>query len=199
MVKELPIGWEDDEVMQQLKQQARWLSSQELAKAGASALNRAARSARTTGSREVRKRIRVKARAVKKRIEIQKATPANQEAELRFDYEPIPLSEYGAPRQTKKGVTVTIKKGGGRTLIPQAHIEEQWGDEVVIRKKKGIRTGGESKRVGRTPRRTVLGPSIGSQLEKARPAMDRKSKEVMDKRMKHEIEWRVEKANRVNR
>lgn len=174
-----------------LRKQARWLSSQELAKAGAAALNRAGRAAQTQGSREVRKRLAMKARDVKARMKATRATPGRQRYKIDFDYSPVPLAEYGRPRQTRRGVGVTIRRGK-RVTMANTFISEKLGGQVLIRTM-DTATG---RRVGRGPVRRAYGPSIGSQLEAAKPAMDKRAEEVLDDRLRHEIRWRVERANR---
>ena len=185
------ITLETAEADERQRKLMRWLGPRETAKAGAAAINRAGRAARTVGSREVRKELRVKARDVKDRMSVVRATPSRLEYRIDFDYSQLPLIMYGSPRQTRRGVSVTIKRGGGRTTIPHAFISPQHGGQVVIRTKKADGEG----LVPKTPVRRAYGPSIGSQLDRAEPAMDARAEEVLADRLTHELEWRVEKAN----
>ncbi|HEC91771.1 MAG TPA: hypothetical protein ENI51_02065 [Candidatus Atribacteria bacterium] len=99
------------------------------------ALNRAAKTMFTTGSKEIRKQYNIKAGDVKKAATIKKATRGNFEAALTIIGGPIPF-KYFAPRQIKKGVTVKIKKGSKRTFIKSAFI----GGYLPIRVRK-MKTG----------------------------------------------------------
>ena len=190
--KEQPIVLDTSQVEESIARQARYLSSQELARAGAAALNRAGRAARVAGSKAVRKQIRLRASDVKDRIETERATPGNLRFIVRFDYNPLPLHLFGNPTQTSRGFAVTIKRGGSRTRIPQGFIVDRYGGAAFMRS----RADSGDRLVPRGPLRGLLGPSIGSQLEEARPAMEARATEVLGRRLAHEIGRRVERANR---
>jgi len=96
------------------------------------ALNRAAKSAVVIGSRKIREIYNIKAVDIKKAVKIRKATLRNTEAELQITGEPIPFKYFGA-KQTRKGVTVRIKKTEPRKLIRSAFI----GGYLPIKQKKG--------------------------------------------------------------
>ena len=187
--KGIDIQWDDSEATEQMRRQAKWLSPHELAKAGAAAINRAARTAHTHGARAVRGELALKQSTIKSKIKRSRATPANVEATLDFDYSPIPLKEYGA-RQIARGVSFRVKRSGGRQTMRQWFINNAIGGHAFRRKRSGD---------GRVPRLPIIkgmGPSVGSQLERARPVMDAKVEETIEKRMRHEIDRRVKRANR---
>ena len=190
MADDIHIELDTSEADQRTVNLAKWLSPGQVARAGASALNRALRAGVTEGSRAIRDQLRVKARAVRDRIDTERATPANLVAVINFDYTPLPLKEFGRPYQTRQGVKVTITKGGGRVLIPDSFISPDIGGHVVRRAKEGDGL------VPRTPVHILPGPSIGSQLEDARPRIEARTNEVMQERIAHELEWRAERANR---
>lgn len=190
--KQQPIALDTSQVDEHLRKQAQWLSSQELARGGARALNRAGRAARTAGARAVRQQLRVRARDVRDRIKPKRATPSRLVFVLEFDYRPLPLHLFGNPTQGRLGFAVTIKRGGTRLRIPHGFMVDKYGGASFVRKKADNGEG----LVARGPIRGLLGPSIGSQLEEARPAMEARANEVLEERLRHEVEWRVERANR---
>jgi hypothetical protein len=102
------------------------------------ALNRAIRRAFTESSRKVREVYNVKAKDVKKYTKIRRATGANPSAELRIKGQRLPVMVFGA-RQTAKGVSVRIKKKGGRKLIRSAFIRtlKSGKTSVFRRRQKG--------------------------------------------------------------
>jgi len=122
----------------------RVLASEKINKAVSRSLNRVAKFVFTEGSRKIRQHYNIKARDIKKalivdkrevgKVSIKKASMHNPKAVIEIYGNPIPFKYFGA-RQTKKGVTVKIKKGGRRTLIPHAFL----GGNIAIRVKKGRR------------------------------------------------------------
>ena len=91
------------------------------------ALNRAGDQAATAVSREIRATYNIKARTVAEAIKIRdRARPGRLEFTIRIFSRRIPLIEFSA-RQTRKGVTAQVVKGGGRNLIPRAFIAKMWG------------------------------------------------------------------------
>jgi hypothetical protein len=84
------------------------------------ALNEVADQAKVAASRQIRDvGYKLKISAIKKGIEVKRATPANLRAAVIARGRPIPLIEYSA-RQTSKGVSVSVLNG--RKLIPGAFI-----------------------------------------------------------------------------
>lgn len=122
----------------------RVLASKEINKAVSRSLNRTARFVFTEGSRKIRQHYNIKAGDIKKalvvdkrevgKVSIKKASMHNPKAVIEIYGSPIPFKYFGA-RQTKKGVTVKIKKGGRRTLILHAFL----GGNIAIRVKRGRR------------------------------------------------------------
>lgn len=172
-----------------LTRQAQLLSPHELAKAGAAAINRGLLAARTVGSRAVRENLALAARTVKDKMEMERATPANLEGRIHFDYSPIPLRDYGAT-QLKSGVSFRVTKGGGRSRLDEGFIVDSMGGHVFLR------AGPRDDMVARLPVEMQFGPSVGSQLERVRPAMNARADKVVGQRLEHEVSRRFEKANR---
>ncbi|MDD2765295.1 MAG: phage tail protein [Opitutaceae bacterium] len=84
------------------------------------ALNEVADQAKVASARQIRDvGYKLKISAIKKGIEVKRATLANLRAAVIARGRPIPLIEYSA-RQTSKGVSVSVLNG--RKLIPGAFI-----------------------------------------------------------------------------
>ena len=79
----------------------------------------------TTGRSRVVKRVtgivNLKARDARDVIGTRKATYSTLEGSIRLSRKAIPLINYGA-RQTKKGVSVAVRKGEGRKVIPHTFL-----------------------------------------------------------------------------
>ncbi len=91
-------------------------------KAAARALNRAGDQGITRASREIRRVYNISASRVRSQIKVvQRARLGNLAFVFRVSGKRIALAEF-SPRQTKKGVTIQIKKGGARKLIPHAFL-----------------------------------------------------------------------------
>jgi len=99
-------------------------------KASARALNRAGRAGFTEGSKLIRQKYNLKAKDIKKATKVTRARIDNLKVILDITGGPIPFKYFRA-RQTKKGVTVKIRKGGARTLIRGAFI----GGYIPIKRK----------------------------------------------------------------
>jgi hypothetical protein len=83
----------------------------------------AVRKMKTAASRRIREEKNIKDRAIKKAMVGVRPVGAKSVERMgwgiRFRDINVPLLDYGA-RQTKKGVTVAVNKGGARTLIQSA-------------------------------------------------------------------------------
>jgi len=97
-------------------------------RATASAINRTMEQARTAMSREIRQEFNISAGKVNQSLRITKATLSGGLYRLQAVLESptqrgrsLNLINFAA-RQTSKGVTVKVKKGGARKLIPGAFI-----------------------------------------------------------------------------
>lgn len=105
-------------------------------KAYARALNKSATSVRTDMVGLVRKEYNYKAAAIRKRIEIRRATRADLSASLYSSGRHVNLTDIIGTRKTKKGVSVNVKKSTGRKLIPRAFINQgvKSGKRIVLRR-----------------------------------------------------------------
>jgi len=93
-------------------------------KAGVRALNKTATQSRNYAQKETRKLINVKASKVKEAYKIAKARINHKKplSEISVKYKQIPVIYYNGVRQTKKGITVKMRKDKGRMLFKGAFI-----------------------------------------------------------------------------
>jgi hypothetical protein len=90
---------------------------------------------------------------------------------------PIPLRMH-SPTQLKKGVTVKVRKGQGRTVIPRAFIARQFGGHVYQRETNQ-----------RTPIKKMFGPRPGSYFAELGTAG--KAKAIAQAELPKQIERRI--------
>lgn len=84
-------------------------------------LNRTIRGVRTAASSEFRSEFNAKKRDVDRRLKVRLARGLDTEAALQVTASAMPMVAFGA-RQTKRGVSVRIRKGGGRQRFRHAFI-----------------------------------------------------------------------------
>ena len=156
----------------------------------ARAMNRALEGARTTAVKETRAEYRVSSRDVKATMRVQKATPANLQAEVVSTGKRIPLATFGTrPTQPGTGgpgrppLRVGVKRAGGRKPIEGAFI---------------ARVGRVAVRVGakRYPIRTLYGPAVPQMMgaDKVIARVEEIATQRLDARLDHEIEHALERA-----
>ena len=126
------------------------LNKAEINKAISRALNRSAKAGYTAGSKKIRETYNIKAKDLKAATNIKKSTTGRLEARIILKADNLPLG-YFNPKQTRKGVTVKIKKNEGRRLVAHAFMggytrikvngrlkmfkSSEWGEgQVFIRK-----------------------------------------------------------------
>lgn len=105
---------------------------QHIPRAAVRAINDLAKQARTLAAREVQKERNLLIGDIKKNIEIKRAQPHFLSAALVVRGGNVPAKRY-KPRQTKKGVTIKMKRGGSRTLIKGGFIVDSLGGHVFQR------------------------------------------------------------------
>lgn len=86
-----------------------------------SALNRTGTTVRAAASREIRNEYKLSAASVREQLKVIRASRSNLEVRVRATGRRIGLIDFNA-RQTRQGVTVQIKTGGGRKLIRSAFL-----------------------------------------------------------------------------
>jgi len=160
--------------------------------AGASALNRLARMAKTEISSQIRQGYNIKKKDVDPYIEFPasgRATARRLRAVLRSSGMRIPLGYFGA-RQTKTGASIAIKKGQRRIIVHGFIATMRFGKQQVY-----MRT-----TKARGPVKALKGPSIaqlfGSKYIKA--IIDKLIESKFPDILRHEIEFRLTRANTVS-
>lgn len=150
----------------------------------ARAINRAAEAARTEGSRFIRETYHVKHSSVLRKIKIKKAYPADLVADIRVTGRPLSVINFkvkaNKPLPTRgKYAVVSVKKGGGGEIKGSFVLTTRTGyTNVFTRKTKE-----------RFPLRSLHGPSVPQMMghEDGLKRMEDKAREVLDKRLDHEI------------
>lgn len=108
---------------------------------GSAAINRATNRALTTlrvaASKKVRESLNIKARGLNKDLVIRRARRGSSSARLRVAATPSPLTRFIGTRQTKRGVTVRIKKGGARVRLKHAFIAKLKSGRVSVFERQG--------------------------------------------------------------
>ena len=112
----------------------------------AAAINRTAQHARKIGDTEIRDVYTIKKRDITKRVSIERASKGNLQAVIRVRGPEERVSVYRSSMR-KKGVFVSIKKGGG-TVVPRSF-------DMQNRKDFFAREG-----AARLPIRPLFGPSV---------------------------------------
>lgn len=157
------------------------------------ALNKTAAQAKTEASRAVRAAgYNIKASAIKRSFSVKRATESNLEVRLNATGKPITLINYGA-RQTKKGVSVTVK--GGRTVLRHAFIGKMGNGHTGVFERTGAALLGKKAMVNGVLRRVnapikeLYGPSIPDSLANAavQTALMKKIKDKFPEVLAHEV------------
>lgn len=175
------------------------------------AVNKVATWARTAFAKAVSKQVAIKQAAAKKAISLTRATYRKPVAHVRITGKRISLVEF-PHRQTRKGVSYRIGKGGKRTLLPGGFLAtmksghrgafvREYGTGILgaakslIRRKaktaRRLLSAGKDNRVPRLPIREVRGPSIPGVIQKAEGLLAGILAEA-DKRLKMETERQVQ-------
>lgn len=162
--------------------------------AAAKAMGRAeARAVRRTGvtiraeqTREITKTVNLRAGAVRNEVVV-KSQPTADRPRVVFEVKSkgIPLASFLGTRQTKKGVSVKVLRGGPRALLRAAFGVEKFGGNFFGRAGKGTKRYGKP-HVGRLPMVKLFGPNILSQYVK--DAIQKVGVNVWEKRLPVELE-----------
>lgn len=98
----------------------------------ARALNRSLTTVRAEASKEIRSVLNLPASRTKDAISVHRASPATHVAAIRIAGRQIPLSQFTGTRQTKKGVSVKVKKTGSREVIPGTFLARMASGHVGV-------------------------------------------------------------------
>jgi hypothetical protein len=117
MAKDIEINVQS--AIYKLKQEFRHLTGSMFNLAVARAINHSIAKAKTSASRDVRTEYKVKAKDLKNKMALVKATRTTQTGMIKVSAKPMPVFPFGA-RQNKRGVSVNIT--GQRKTIKSAFI-----------------------------------------------------------------------------
>jgi hypothetical protein len=156
-------------------------------KAFSRALNKTTTGTRTDMVDLVRSDYNYKATAIRKRISVQKSTQAVLSAAVRSSGGSVHLTDIATTRQTKKGVTVNVKKSTGRQLIPRAFIRpaKRSGKKIVFRRQEQ-----NGRMVGRLPieARYASHPEIIYNTPENWNKLEKSSGARLNKNFAHEVD-----------
>jgi Prophage minor tail protein Z (GPZ) len=97
------------------------------------ALNRAGDQAMTEASRLIRAEYNIKANTLRKQMKVRaRARPGSATYVIRVFGGRIPLIEFGARGTRSRGVSVRVKKGGGRERIARAFIAKMKSGHIGV-------------------------------------------------------------------
>lgn len=192
MLQALSIKKISNQLARDVKQHGRLLQ-----KAGVRALNKTATTVRKNSSVEVRKVLNLKASLVKKQLGIKKANAANPVAQIQSMYKPVPAVAFNGVRQTKKGVSVKMRKDKSRHLFKGAFIR------IMPNGHKGV-----FKRSSKATRRTkgrpstssanlkvseLHGPSVQAVFAESLNKLVAQGDPILDKNLSREIDYALSK------
>lgn len=149
------------------------------------AINRSAQAGRTQAAREAKSKYTIRHGDVLKTLKINRANRGNLYASISSRGELIPLIAFN-PRQTKKGVSVAVKKGERKQL-----------KSLFLTTLTNPRYSGSATNVfgrvsaERYPLRGHYGPSIPQMIEneESMASVGGRIAEVLDDRVRHEIDF----------
>lgn len=120
-------------------------------------LNRSIRGVNTDAIRAVRSELTLKAKDIRRDMRIRRAVPRTLEAALVVEVKGTGLIKFKA-RDTTRGVTVKVKKRGGRKRLPGAFIAraKTSGSRQVFTRERGA---------GRTPIKKLFSTAVGQYLD----------------------------------
>ena len=120
------------------------------------ALNRSIAGVNTDANRSVRTELTLKAKDIRRDMRIRRASPRTLEAALVVKVTPTGLIKFRA-RDTTRGVTVQVKKSGGRKRLKHAFIARMpSGHRGVFTREKGAK---------RTPIGELFSTAVGQYLD----------------------------------
>lgn len=172
----------------------RRLGSREALAATSRAVRRAATSvqkeARDIGKREVN----LPASAVNQLITVAaRATTRKPESEVRVKDKPVALAEYLGERQTRRGVSVQVRRGGARKVIPRTFLATmKSGHRGIFWRRKGE---GPTGLVGRLPIDELFARSVRRAIDKTEyvERLLRIARERMLETLRQELRYRLAK------
>lgn len=143
-----------------LKEVIARLDPKHAARAATDTVNRVGKKASTAASKEVRQIYNIKAKPLKAATKFTKARRGAFVSHIRAWGRPIPLAQFGA-RQNKRGVSVKVKKGGGKKTLTGFFIPNLSSGHKGVFARARLGLGAmKGRRVNRLPIEEMYGPSI---------------------------------------
>jgi len=96
------------------------------------AINRTLAGVRTDKTNEAAKVLNLKKTDIRNAVRINRATWSNMAASVRRTGKPVPLAKFKGTRQVRRGVSVLVKIGGQRTVLPHAFIATMRSGHVGV-------------------------------------------------------------------
>lgn len=176
-----------------LRRLGRLLRPRQFGAAQRRATNEAIRHARKRLNQEIREELELQAKPVKDRIKTQTARGSDQVGgAVTMDREPVPLKLYKTSN-TRAGVTAKVRKGEARQRLRHVFMVESYGGNIFEREMEGGR------RARRGPLDIIYGPTpIGVAVNQPGllPGVVRTTAEVLRRRIRHQVEYEMDKAAR---
>jgi len=192
MLQAASIGKISNHLAREVKQHGRLLQ-----KAGVRALNKTATTVRKNSGIEVRKTLNLKASVVKKQLSIKKANAANPVAEIASTYKSVPVSHFNGVRQTKKGVSVTLRKDKTRKLFKGAFIRTMPnGHKGVFRRSSKATRYSKGRPQTSSPNlkiQELKGPTVQGVFVEKLDHLVVQGNPILDKNLNHEIDYALSK------
>jgi hypothetical protein len=180
------IDWDDRKAVAKLKKMASYLSSKELARANAAALNRSGKSAGGKHRKASAASVTAPAESVTKAFKDRKATPSQPQYMITISGRyTLPLRHFAGMRQTATGVAVKIWRNGKDSVLRGTFLVHQF-------------SGNAFRRVGeqRGPIKTLYGPLPTSLAQGKSDVLYQAFEKMFRARIAQEIKFRFTKLSR---
>ena len=147
----------------------------------------------TAVNKRIRERYALKKTTIKNAIKLKEAWARRTKTKYRMSLYGelvvrgwvIPLSGYTKLSETRKGITLALRKDRGRKLIPHAFIKTmRSGHKGVF-----IRQRVEEQRAGRLPIEEIFGPSLPAVIEQPEmfQPIEKELDQMLAQRVDHEV------------
>lgn len=145
-------------------------ASRLMAAGEARAVRRAGVTIAARQARAISQVVNLKVGVIKREIvTVRQPTPDSPRVAFEVRGKGIALREYGA-RQTKRGVSVLVLRGGGRKIVPAAFLARGYGGNLQVFRRSGlparIMQAGRYAGMMREPIEKLFGPDVFSQFIK---------------------------------
>ena len=141
--------------------------------------------------------LNLKAAFVKKQLSIKKANRAMPVAEIRSKYAPVPVISFNGVRQTKKGVSVRMRKDKTRKLFKGAFIAKMPnGHRGVFRRSLSATHRTKGRPSTSSPNlkiNEIKGPTVQGVFAEKLDALVRLGDPVLEKNLDREVDFALSK------